>query len=84
VGLQSIAYNTDTFVNVTGGSEDFHLAADGLSPLQGTGTDTSGDAAPMNFTTDIDGDTRDATWDIGADAAAGGAATTNNMVLNII
>ena len=58
VGLQNIAYNTDAFINVTAGSEDLHLAADGLSPLQGAGTDTSGDAAPMNFTTDIDGDTR--------------------------
>jgi len=71
----SVAKNTDTFVNVTAGTEDFHLAADGLSPLQGHGVDTSGDAAPLNFTTDIDGQTRDATWDIGADAwyvAAGG------------
>jgi len=57
-GLQNIAVDTDTFVNVSAGTEDFHLAADGLSPLQGVGTDTSGDAAPMNFTTDIDGDTR--------------------------
>ncbi len=67
-GLQGIALDTDTFVNVSAGTEDFHLAADGLSPLQGVGTDTSGDAAPMDFTTDIDGDARDATWDIGADA----------------
>ena len=62
------ALDIDTFVNVTAGSEDFHLAADGLSPLQGTGVDTTGDSAPLNFTTDIDGQTRDATWDIGADA----------------
>jgi len=66
-GLQNIAVNTDTFVNVSAGTEDFHLAADGLSPLQGAGTDTSGDAAPMNFTTDIGGQTRSGTWDIGAD-----------------
>ena len=56
------------------------LAADGLSPLQGAGTNTSGDAAPMNFTTDIDGDTRDSTWDIGADAATG---YTYNQVLAV-
>lgn len=68
--------DTDTFINVTAGSEDFHLAADGLSPLQGAGVDTSGDAAPFNFTTDIDGQTRDATWDIGADAAYVAAGET--------
>lgn len=64
----AVAYDTDTFVNVTAGSEDFHLAADGLSPLKGAGVDTSGEGAPLNFTTDIEGNTRDATWDIGADA----------------
>ena len=80
VGLQNIAADTDTFVNVSAGTEDFHLAADGLSPLQGVGTDTSGDAAPMNFTTDIDGDTRDATWDIGADAVVAGGNTYNEAI----
>lgn len=56
--LDNIAYDTDTFVNVTAGSEDFHLAADGLSPLVGAGVDTSGESAPLNFTTDILGTTR--------------------------
>jgi hypothetical protein len=55
-GLQSIPVSAATFVNVTPGSEDFHLASG--SALIGVGTDTSGDAAPMNFTTDIDGDSR--------------------------
>ena len=64
----AVLIDTDTFVNVTGGSEDFHLAADGLSPLVGVGVNTSGDSAPLDFSTDIDGDTRDATWDIGVDA----------------
>lgn len=64
-GLQSIAVNTTQFVNVTGGSEDFHLAGTG-SALYGVGTDTSGDSSPLNFTTDIDGETR-SSWDIGAD-----------------
>ena len=64
----AVALDTDTFVNVTGGSEDFHLAADGNSPLMGVGVDTSGDSAPLDFTTNIDGETRDATWDIGADS----------------
>lgn len=55
VGLQSIAYNTTQFVNVSAGTEDLHLKDTG-SALYHTGTDTSGDAAPLNFTTDIDGD----------------------------
>jgi hypothetical protein len=55
-GLQGIGVDTDTFTNVSAGTENFHLPAG--SPLVEAGTDTSGDAAPMNFTTDIDGDTR--------------------------
>ena len=54
----SVACDTDTFVNVTYATADYHQAADGLSPLKEAGVDTSGDAAPMNFTTDIDGQTR--------------------------
>jgi hypothetical protein len=55
-GLQGVLIDADTFVNVGAGTEDFHQAADGLSPLYHAGTDTSGDASPMNFDTDIDGD----------------------------
>jgi len=65
-GLQTIAVDTDTFVNVTATTEDYHLAIDGLSPLQNVGTDTSGDAAPLNFTTDMDGESFADDWDIGA------------------
>jgi hypothetical protein len=54
----AVLIDTDTFVNVSAGTEDFHLAADGLSPLVGVGVDTSGEGTPLNFTTDIDGDTR--------------------------
>jgi len=54
VGLQNIAKNTTQFVNVTDGSEDFHLAGTG-SALYHAGTNTSGDPAPLNFTTDFDG-----------------------------
>lgn len=61
----SIAPTTATFVNVTGGTEDFHLVSG--SGLIDVGTDTSGDAAPFNFTTDIDGASRAGTWDVGAD-----------------
>ena len=64
--ITGVALDTDTFVNITAGTENFHLAADGLSPLEDTGVDTSGDAAPLNFTTDIDGDTI-TTYPIGAD-----------------
>ena len=73
-GLRAIAADTDTFVNVSAGSEDYHLAADGLSPLQGVGTNTSGDTAPLNFTDDIDGETRTGTWDCGADQHAAAVA----------
>jgi len=55
-GLQSIPVSADTFVNVGAGTEDYHLAVG--SALIGVGTDTSGDAAPMNFVVDIDGDAR--------------------------
>lgn len=74
VGLQSIAYNTTQFINVTAGSQDFHLAGTG-SALYHVGTDTSGDAAPLNFTTDIDGDTYYSTRSIGADDGPVAAAT---------
>ena len=63
--LDSIALNTSNFTNVTAGSENFHLPVG--SALIGAGTNTSGDAAPMNFTTDIDAQTRSVPWDIGAD-----------------
>jgi hypothetical protein len=65
VGLQSIALSTANFVNVTSGSENLHLVSG--SALIDVGTTTSGAAAPLNFTTDIDLQTRTGTWDIGAD-----------------
>ena len=55
-GLQSIPVSTATFVNVSAGTEDYHLAAG--SALIGVGTDTSADPPPMDFSTDIDGDAR--------------------------
>lgn len=54
-GLTNIDLASAGFVSIISGSEDFHLASTS-SPLYHTGTDTSGDTAPMNFTTDIDGD----------------------------
>jgi len=65
VGLRNIAVNTTNFTNVTGGSEDFHLPSG--SALIDVGTNTSGEGAPLNFTTDIDGQSRSGTWDVGAD-----------------
>jgi hypothetical protein len=44
------------FTNITAATADYHIVA--ASPLVGVGTDTSGDAAPMNFSTDIDGQAR--------------------------
>jgi hypothetical protein len=80
---KSIALNTTNFTNVTYATADYHVPLG--SALIGVGTDTSGDAAPMNFTTDIDGETRSGTWDIGADEyiAAGGAAMINNILIII-
>jgi hypothetical protein len=77
-GLTNIAVNTTNFTNVTPGSEDWHIPSG--SALKDTGTDTSGDAAPFNFTTDIEGGTRGPSWDIGADeygvGGGGGGDTT--------
>lgn len=56
VGLQNVQPDATTFTNVGSGTEDYTLAA--LSPLIDTGTDTSGDTAPLDFTTDISGGER--------------------------
>jgi hypothetical protein len=44
------------FTSIGADSENFHLKAG--SPLIGVGVDTHGEGAPLNFTTDIDGDSR--------------------------
>lgn len=54
-GLTNKSLSSAGFVSITSGSENFHLASTS-SPLYHTGTDTHTDSAPMNFTTDIDGD----------------------------
>jgi hypothetical protein len=59
-GLQSIAYSTSNFTNVTGGSEDLRIPSG--SALVNVGTSLAG-----TFTTDIQGETRSGSWDIGAD-----------------
>lgn len=53
---------------------DYHLAAG--SQAQDVGTDLSG-----QFTDDIDGDTRSAPWDVGADEIAGAAPPVGNAVV---
>lgn len=63
--------NSQTFTFVDAANDDFHLASSDTGAL-GFGIDLSG-----TFTTDIDGETRTGTWDIGADeyVAAGVAAS---------
>jgi len=64
--VQSVDTAT-AFIDYTGG--DFHLESGGA--LTGAGINLSAD-----FTTDIAGNTRDSTWDIGPYAFAGAADTT--------
>lgn len=60
----NVAHSTANFVNVTAGSEDYHLVSGASATLKTGGTDLSG-----SFTHDIDGTTR-SVWGIGADAEA--------------
>ena len=72
----TVAYSTSSgayFTNVTGGSEDFHIGAS--SELKDAGTDLSG-----TFTTDIDGNTRSGTWDIGVDEFVGAASSSTGIM----
>jgi hypothetical protein len=78
----AIAYTTATFTNVTAGSQNFHLVTG--SGLIDVGASTSGEGAPLNFTTDIDGVTRSGTWDIGADEFVSAVVSAYNIVMNII
>jgi len=63
--LQSIAVNTTNFTNVSTSTEDYRLPGTG-SALYNAGTNTSGESAPLNFTTDIKNTTRPSGvyWDI--------------------
>lgn len=82
-GTNNLINKTVVFTSETAGSEDLHLDSTDTAALD-AGLDTSGDAAPLDFTDDIDGDTRSGTWDIGADefVAAGGAARRRMIIMN--
>lgn len=62
-----------TFVNEA--ANDFHLASNDTTAID-AGTDLSG-----TFTTDIDGETRSGTWDIGADEYVAGGVPLSNPFL---
>ncbi|MCR4283820.1 MAG: chitobiase/beta-hexosaminidase C-terminal domain-containing protein [Parcubacteria group bacterium] len=62
--------NSTTVFFVDSTSKDFHLVS-GDTGAKDSGTDLSGDAN-LAFSTDIDGETRSGTWDIGADETSGG------------
>jgi len=51
-GVVNVPVSTATFKSVTTDDEDYAIP-DGDSDLYHAGTDTSGDTAPLNFTTDI-------------------------------
>lgn len=63
IGLRTVAYSTVNFNSVTSGSENFRLKTG--SVLISSGTNTSGESAPLNFTNDIIGQERGSTWSIG-------------------
>lgn len=75
----SLRNRSATFVDEA--SFDFHLAS-GDTAARDAGADLSADAA-LSFTTDIDGQTRSGTWDVGADeyvAPAGGGSAVPRMM----
>lgn len=78
-GLWNIATSVANFANVTAGSEDFRLPLG--SALIDVGTDTSGESAPLNFTTDIEGQTRTGTWDVGADEYVASAVRRRIIIM---
>jgi photosystem II stability/assembly factor-like uncharacterized protein/outer membrane protein assembly factor BamB len=73
--LISIPLLSIGFVNTTPGSEDLHIQP--TSAARGAGADMGG-----LFTIDVDGATRSAPWDIGADESAGSASLTISSAAN--
>jgi hypothetical protein len=74
-----------TFVGEASSPRDLHLSS-GDTNAKDAGTDTSGEGAPLNFTTDIDGQTRTGSWDIGADeyVAGGGGFTSGGSLKTVV
>lgn len=71
-----------TFTFEDEGNDDFHLSSSDAG-AKGYGADLSGDAN-YPFNDDIDGDTRSAPWDIGADQVAGGPAAQQIYPTSIV
>ena len=78
-GLQNIAYSTANFANVTTGSQNLSLPVG--SALLAVGTNTSGDAAPLNFTTDITGASQPTNWSVGAFGNANASGARKKVVI---
>lgn len=73
--IDSVVIDEINFLDTSSGTPSYLLPLG--SELIGVGTNTSSDAAPMNFTTDIIGTTRTEPWDIGAfEYVSGCAAAT--------
>jgi len=71
----------DTFNNIIGGSENLHIKNDN-SAIYRTGFNLSDDAE-LPFSDDIDGETRQDTWDIGADFFASVILTSSKLFGNL-
>jgi len=89
--LSALGYTTQThdqvsktFTFVNSGAKNFHLASNDAGAT-GLGVDLSGDANYLSLSTDIDGQTRSGSWDIGADeyVAAVSAALTGTATASI-
>ncbi len=71
--LRNVPYSTATFLGVTEGAEDLHMAA--ASALRGAGILVSG------VTTDFEGDVRPNPPSIGADDVSSGFVDARNLIL---
>ncbi|MBU4256962.1 right-handed parallel beta-helix repeat-containing protein [Patescibacteria group bacterium] len=81
-GLRNIAVSDSAgayFMNLEKGSENFHIQSSLL--LKDAGTNLSADAN-LAFSDDIDGQTRSAPWDIGADETAASGETPAKFRFN--
>jgi len=78
---RSKTYDASMFTNVTGGSENWHLK-DASSLLYHQGVDISGDTAPMNVSTDMDGDSYyTSAPSIGVDEIVAAATARNQFMM---